>query len=210
MLRLNKLFNIYLSLLVRLEGKHDSWGNREFQILVPWFPLKCGPVSTPSSLNMALYPPLLLIVSDTGPFWLQSHRTTQNAHCALPSFARQFHLLQIIIGIMIFSIVIVVVTKFVHNLTTALLRPGVSSSTLLVSLSLLSSSKVVTCKLLSSSSIFLLLLSCGLEFHLFHLQVILGTTAKYIFGDIYIKMKFENGAGKVCLCKCSELADWKI
>ena len=28
---------------------------------------KYGPVSTPSSLNMPLYPPLLLIVSDTGP-----------------------------------------------------------------------------------------------------------------------------------------------
>ena len=111
----------------------------------------------------------------------------------LPSCAPEFHLLQIIIGIMIFSIVIVVVTKFVHNLTTALLRPGVSSSTLLVSLSLLSSSKVVTCKLLSSSSIFLLLLSCALEFHLFHLQVIFGTTAKYIFGDIYIKCNTKTG-----------------
>ena len=32
---------------------------------------------------MPLYPPLLLIVSDTGPFWLQGHRTTQSAHCAM-------------------------------------------------------------------------------------------------------------------------------
>ena len=54
-LRLDKLFNIYLSILVRLERKHDSWGNCEFQTLDPWFPLKYGPVSTPSSLNMPLY-----------------------------------------------------------------------------------------------------------------------------------------------------------
>ena len=83
-MRLDKLFNIYLSLLVRLEGKHDSWGNREFQTLNPWFPLKyvCihqffpkyAPVSTPSSY---------CIISDTGPFWLQGHRTTQNTHCAV-------------------------------------------------------------------------------------------------------------------------------
>ena len=46
---------------------NDSWGNREFQTLDPWFPRKYAPVSTPSSLNMSLYPPLLLIVSDTGP-----------------------------------------------------------------------------------------------------------------------------------------------
>ena len=38
-----------MSLLVRLEGKRDSWGNCEFQTLNPWFPLKCAPVSTPSS-----------------------------------------------------------------------------------------------------------------------------------------------------------------
>ena len=82
-LRLYKLFNIYLSLLVRLERKRDSWGNCEFQTLNPWFSLKYAPVSSPSSLNMPLYPPLLLIVSDTGPFWLQGHRTTQSAHCAM-------------------------------------------------------------------------------------------------------------------------------
>ena len=76
-------YSTYLSLLVRLEGKHDSWGNREFQFLDLWFPPKYSPVSTPSSLNMPLYPPLLLIVSDTGLFWLQGHRTTQNSHCAL-------------------------------------------------------------------------------------------------------------------------------
>ena len=81
---LDKLFNIYLSLLVRLEGKHDSWGNRESQTLNPWFSLKYAPVFTPSSLNMPLYPSLL-IVSDTGPFWLQGHRTSQSAHCAVQS-----------------------------------------------------------------------------------------------------------------------------
>ena len=32
-MRLDKLFNIYLSLLVRLEGKHDFEGNRDFQTL---------------------------------------------------------------------------------------------------------------------------------------------------------------------------------
>ena len=32
---------------------------------------------------MPLYLPLLLFVSDKGPFWLQGHHTTQNAHCAL-------------------------------------------------------------------------------------------------------------------------------
>ena len=42
-----------------------------------------GPVFTPSSINMPLYPPLLLIVSDTGPFWLHGHHTTQSAHCAV-------------------------------------------------------------------------------------------------------------------------------
>ena len=69
-----------------------------------------------------------------------SSEENRSGRSPVPSCAPEFHLLQIIIGIMIFSIVIVVVTKFVHNLTTALLRPGVSSSTLLVSLSLLSSS----------------------------------------------------------------------
>ena len=37
-LRLDKLFNIYLSLLVRLEGKHDFEGNRDFQTLNLGFP----------------------------------------------------------------------------------------------------------------------------------------------------------------------------
>ena len=37
----------------------------DFQTLDLWF-LKYIPVSTPSSLNMPLYPPLLIIVSDTG------------------------------------------------------------------------------------------------------------------------------------------------
>ena len=32
-LTLDKLFNIYLSLLVGLEGKHDFEGNRDFQTL---------------------------------------------------------------------------------------------------------------------------------------------------------------------------------
>ena len=32
-MRLDKLFNIYLSRLVRLEGKHDFQGNRDFQTL---------------------------------------------------------------------------------------------------------------------------------------------------------------------------------
>ena len=72
-----------------------------------------------------------------------SSEENRSGRSPVPSCAPEFHLLQIIIGIMIFSIVIVVVTKFVHNLTTAVLSTGVSSSTLLVSL--LSSSKVVTC-----------------------------------------------------------------
>ena len=37
----------------------------DFQTLDPWFPPKYVTVSTPSSVIMALYPPLLLIVSDT-------------------------------------------------------------------------------------------------------------------------------------------------
>ena len=37
-LRLDKLFNIYLSLLVQLEGKHDFQGNRDFQTLNLGFP----------------------------------------------------------------------------------------------------------------------------------------------------------------------------
>ena len=37
-LRLDELFNIYLSLLVRLEGKHDFEGNRDFQTLNLGFP----------------------------------------------------------------------------------------------------------------------------------------------------------------------------
>ena len=37
-LRLDKLFNIYLSLLVWLEGKHDFEGNRDFQTLNLGFP----------------------------------------------------------------------------------------------------------------------------------------------------------------------------
>ena len=38
----------------------------DFQTLDTWFPLKYAPVSTPSSLNVPLYSPLLLIVSNTG------------------------------------------------------------------------------------------------------------------------------------------------
>ena len=37
-MRFDKLFNIYLSLLVRLEGKHDFEGNRDFQTLNLGFP----------------------------------------------------------------------------------------------------------------------------------------------------------------------------
>ena len=37
----------------------------DFQTLNPWFPPKYATVSTPSSVNMPLSPPLLLIVSDT-------------------------------------------------------------------------------------------------------------------------------------------------
>ena len=37
-MRLDKLFKIYLSLLVRLEGKLDFQGNRDFQTLNLGFP----------------------------------------------------------------------------------------------------------------------------------------------------------------------------
>ena len=61
-----KILNIYLSQLVRVRGKYTFFSFSDFQTLDSWFPPKYVTVSTPSSLIMALYPPLLLIVSDTG------------------------------------------------------------------------------------------------------------------------------------------------
>ena len=54
-----------------------------FQSLDLWFPPKYAPVSTPSFLNMPLYPPLLFIVSDTGSQKIQEHRIEQSTHCAV-------------------------------------------------------------------------------------------------------------------------------
>ena len=54
--------------------------NNFFHVFVifkhPWYP-------TASSLNMPLYPSLLLIVVDTGSFWIQGHCTEQSTHCAM-------------------------------------------------------------------------------------------------------------------------------
>ena len=59
------LLNIYLSQLVRVRGKYTVLSFSDFQTLDPWFLPKYVTVSTPSSVIMPLYPPLLLIVSDT-------------------------------------------------------------------------------------------------------------------------------------------------
>ena len=51
--------------LVRVRRKYTFSSFSDFQTLDPRFPPKYVTVSTPSSVIMALYQPLLLIVSDT-------------------------------------------------------------------------------------------------------------------------------------------------